>query len=182
LGLISEGITEIIAVTEKNAAPIGIIQRENMCPKLILYKGSNTEKNIRKCGWMTANFVSDSYWYPYYAFRDVSAEELANDGEYQYLKTADAYIIFKATVTNETDKTYLIDLTPVKEITLHQGIRRVNRGFDAVIDASVHATRYIVSPTKELEEKMLYDFDLVKKCGGVREKQAVELIREVCHL
>ncbi|HJJ45413.1 MAG TPA: DUF447 family protein, partial [Methanocorpusculum sp.] len=48
LGLVSEGITEVIAVTKDNAAPIGIIQREGQCPKLILFKGSKTEENIRK--------------------------------------------------------------------------------------------------------------------------------------
>jgi len=182
MGLISTGITEIIAVTENNAAPIGIIQREGQCPKLLLFKGTKTEQNVRKFGWITANFVSDSYLYPYYAFNDVKEDELAHDGTYQYLKEADAYAIFTASVVNETNETYLIDLTLVKEVILHPGIRSVNRGFGAVIDASVHATRYIIHPSKELEEKMRYDFELVRKCGGEREQQAVQLIREVCNL
>ena len=182
MGLLDEGITEIIAVTKDNAAPIGIILREGQCPKLILFKGSKTEENIRRYGWMTANFVSDSLLYPKYAFSDAAPEELASDGEYQYLKAADAWILFKAEVTNETEATYLVDLTEVKTEILRPGIRRVNRGFDAVIDATVHATRYIRTEDPDLKEKILYDFDLIRKCGGKQEQEAKKILETVCRL
>ena len=65
MGLLSHGINEIIAVTKDNAAPIGIILRDGQCPKMILFKGSKTEENIRKYGWVTANFVSQASLYVY---------------------------------------------------------------------------------------------------------------------
>ncbi|HJJ47298.1 MAG TPA: DUF447 family protein [Methanocorpusculum sp.] len=182
MGLLEEGITEIIAVTKDNAAPIGIILREGQAPKLILFKGSKTEENIRQYGWMTANFVSDSLSYPKYAFSDVLSEELASDGECQYLKSADAWILFKAEVTNETDETYLVKLTEVKEEILRPGIRRVNRGFDAVIDATVHATRYVRTEAPDLKERILYDLNLIRKCGGKQEQKAKKIIETVCKL
>ncbi len=183
MGLVTEGITEIIAVTKGNAAPIGIIQRPNQKPMLILFKGSKTEANIRRYGWITANFVSDAYLYPYYAFSDVDSADLAQDGEFQYLKTADAYIRYAAMVMHETDQTYLVELTPVgEEVILHPGIRPVNRGFDAVIDASVHATRYVMTRAPDLAERIFHDLSLIQKCGGPREQAAAELLTTVCEL
>lgn len=183
VGLISEGITEIIAVSGENAAPIGIIQRPGQKPYLILFKGSETERNVRSCGLLTANFVSDAYLYPYYAFNDAGIDDFELDGRFQYLKSADAYIKYTANVVHETEQTYRIELNQIgRDVILHPGIRRVNRGFDAVIDAAVHATRYVKYPTPELAEKILYDLDLIRKCGSEREFAAGILIRTVCKL
>ena len=183
MGLVTEGITEIIAVTKDNAAPIGIILREGQCPKLILFKGSKTEQNIRRYGWMSANFVSDVYLYPKYAFSDARADELVEENGYQRLADADAYIIYKASVVHETEKTYMVDLTPISdEVIVNPHVRRVNRGFDAVIDATVHATRYVINHSPELLERITYDLDLVRKCGGKREIEAASLIENVCRL
>ncbi len=178
MGLLSFGINEIIAVTKDNAAPIGIILREGQCPKMILFKGSKTEENIRRYGWVTANFVSKASLYARYSFSDVDAEELTNDGSMQRLRDADAWISFTADVVNETEQTYLIDLTPVSETVLRPGIRRVNRGFDAVIDASVHATRYVFNHSEELRNRILYDFELIRKCGGEDELAAKKILEE----
>ncbi|HJJ30759.1 MAG TPA: DUF447 family protein [Methanocorpusculum sp.] len=183
LGLVTEGITEVIAVTKDNAAPIGIILREGQCPKMILFKGSKTEENIRRYGWVSANFVSDVYLYPKYAFSDAEPDELVPAGAYQRLKAADAYIIYRASVVHETEQTYMVDLTPAgDEVILHPQVRRVNRGFDAVLDATVHATRYAAHHDAVLLERIRYDLDLVRKCGGRREIEAAALISSVCGL
>ena len=182
MGLLSHGINEIIAVTKDNAAPIGIIQREGQCPKMILFKGSKTEENIRKYGWVTANFVSRASLYARYAFSDVDPSELTAEGDMQRLSEADAWIGFKAEVTHETEQTYMIDLTPVLECVISPGIRRVNRGFDAVIDATVHATRYVFNHSDDLKQKILYDFELIRKCGGEDELYAKKILAEVCRI
>lgn len=199
--LLSEGINEIIAVTKDNAAPIGIILRKNQCPKMILFKGSKTEQNIREFGWVTANFVSLASLYPKYAFSDVEADELV-EAEFdalmdverdiecdterdnpicgmQRLRFADAWIGFTAKVVNETESNYLVDLTPVFEEVLHTGVRRVNRGFDAVIDATVHATRYVFNHSEDLAERIRYDFELIRKCGGDDEQDAKQILERV---
>ncbi|HJK15700.1 MAG TPA: DUF447 family protein, partial [Methanocorpusculum sp.] len=46
MGLLTEGITEVIAVTKDNAAPMGIIVKPGMSPRMILFKGSKTVENI----------------------------------------------------------------------------------------------------------------------------------------
>ena len=182
MGLLSPGINEIIAVTMDNAAPIGIILRDGQCPKMILFKGSKTEENIRKYGWVTANFVSRASLYARYAFSDVEPSELAAEGDMQRLREADAWVGFRAEVTHETEQTYMVDLTPVSESILTPNIRRVNRGFDAVIDATVHATRYVFNHSEDLKQKILYDFELIRKCGGEDEFAAKKILAEVCKI
>ena len=182
MGLLSPGINEIIAVTKDNAAPIGIILRDGQCPKMILFKGSKTEENIRKYGWVTANFVSRASLYARYAFSDVELSELTSEGDMQRLREADAWIGFRAEVTHETEQTYMVDLTPVSEFILTPNIRRVNRGFDAVIDATVHATRYVFNHSEDLKQKILYDFELIRKCGGEDEFAAKKILAEVCKI
>ena len=178
MGLLSHGINEIIAVTKDNAAPIGIILRDGQCPKMILFKGSKTEENIRKYGWVTANFVSQASLYARFAFHDAETDELTAEGDMQRLRDADAWIGFTAEVVHETEQTYLVDLTPVSETVIHPGIRRVNRGFDAVIDATVHATRYVFNHSEELRQHILYDFELIRKCGGEDELAAKQILEE----
>ena len=182
MGLLSPGINEIIAVTKDNAAPIGIILRDGQCPKMILFKGSKTEENIRKYGWVTANFVSRASLYARYAFSDVELSELTAEGDMQRLREADAWIGFRAEVTHETEQTYMVDLTSVSESILTPNIRRVNRGFDAVIDATVHATRYVFNHSEDLKQKILYDFELIRKCGGEDEFAAKKILAEVCKI
>ena len=178
MGLLSAGINEIIAVTKDNAAPIGIILRDGQCPKMILFKGSKTEENIRKYGWVTANFVSKASLYARYAFHDAEPAELTAAGDMQHLAEADAWISFTAEVVHETEQTYMIDLTPVEEVVVNPGIRRVNRGFDAVVDATVHATRYVFNHSEELRERILYDFELIRKCGGEDALAAKQILEE----
>ncbi|MBO5367006.1 DUF447 family protein, partial [Methanocorpusculum sp.] len=106
------------------------------------------------------------------------ADELTAEGEMQRLRDADAWIGFTAEVVHETEQTYLVDLTPVSETIIRPGIRRVNRGFDAVIDATVHATRYVFNHSEELRQHILYDFELIRKCGGEDELAAKQILEE----
>ena len=184
MGLLSEGITEVIAVTKDNAAPIGIIVKPGRSPKMILYKGSKTAENVVKYGWVTANFVSDAYLYTQYAFTDVQAENLrpvfVGGSVMQILVESDAWMAFRTRVVNETKDAYYIELVPVASEFVRDQIRPVNRGFNSVIDATVHATRYVITHDGELLKMILYHLDIVRKCGGQREQEAAELIKKVC--
>lgn len=186
MGLLGTGITEIIAVTKDNAAPIGIILKPEQTPKMVLFNGSNTSENILKYGWVTANFVSDSYPYAYYAFNDCAASDLkeinAGGNTMQILANAEAWIAFSAKILHETEHTYFVELTEIASESISLSIRPVNRGFNSIIDAAVHATRYVMKPTDELRTLLEYHLAIAKKCGGEREQQAAELIQSVCHL
>ncbi|WP_319378222.1 DUF447 domain-containing protein [uncultured Methanocorpusculum sp.] len=186
MGLLGEGITEVIAVTKDNAAPIGIIVRSGQSPKMILFKGSKTAENVEKYGWVTANFVSDPYLYPLYAFSDVAKSDLRNVfvGEMvmQLLRDADAWMAFTARIVNETKDAYFVELEPVGSEYCRDEMRPVNRGFNSVIDATVHATRYVMNHDPKLRELIEYHLGIVRKCGGPRDLEAAALIKEVCGL
>ena len=186
MGLLTEGIPEVIAVTKDNAAPMGIIVKPGMSPRMILFKGSKTVENILTYGWVTANFVSDSYLYPQYAFSDVEPGDLAEvfvgGIMMQRLLSADAWMAFRTTVLHETEETYYIDLLPVASEYVREDPHPINRGFNSVIDATVHATRYVHSKDEHLRELIEYHLSVVTKCGGPREREAAQLLREICGL
>lgn len=186
MGLVNEGITEVIAVTKNNAAPIGIIVKAGMTPRMILYKGSRTAENIKTEQWVTANFVSDAFYYAYYAFCDVNPDDLqaafVGGVEMQWLKFSDAWMGFRTVILHETDETYYVELIPVSSDYFSESVCVVNRGFNSVIDATVHATRYVKNRDPKLKELILYHLEIVRKCGGPREQEAEMFLRDICEL
>ncbi|MDR0438676.1 MAG: DUF447 family protein [Methanocalculaceae archaeon] len=186
MGLLGEGITEVIAITKDNAAPMGIIAKSNLSPKMILFKGSKTAKNIIEYGWVTANFVSDCYLYPQYAFSDVAADDLVDISVggimMQRLLSADAWMAFRTVVLHETEETYYIDLLLVTSEYVREESHPINRGFNSVIDATVHATRYVHNKDSRLRDLIEYHLSVVAKCGGPREREAGKLLYEICGL
>ena len=186
MGLLGEGITEVIAVTKDNAAPMGILVKPGMSPRMILFKGSKTVENILAYGWVTANFVSDSYLYPHYAFSDVAPADLSEvfvgGVVMQRLLGADAWMGFLTRVLHETEETYYVELVPVASEYIREDSRPINRGFNSVIDATVHATRYVHSRNEGLKKLLEYHLGIIARCGGPRDREAGSLIREICGL
>jgi hypothetical protein len=186
MGLLGEGITEIIAVTKDNAAPMGIIVKSDTSPKMILFKGTKTVKNILECGWMTANFVSDCYLYPHYAFSDVAADELVEvyvgGIAMQRLLSADAWMAFQTNILRETREAYYVDLLMMTSEHIRERFHPINRGFNSVIDATVHATRYMHDKDEHFRNLITYHLSVVSKCGGPREREAGEFLRKICGL
>jgi len=220
MGLLCGGINEIIATTVSapasetvspdnypadksgqssgirayNAAPIGIIKRENPGKpdslKMVLFHGTHTAENIAREGVVAANFIYDPVIYVRTAFGDIDDSYFAS-GSYVYkrdicgtedeigfcyLKNAEAWILFSAEVERDTGESLIVSLTLLKE---HKGSVRlhpVNRGFSSVIDATVHATRYVMNHDPDLLDKINYHASLVRKCGGRRELEALELL------
>jgi hypothetical protein len=70
-------------------------------------------------------------------------------------------------------------MTPVKGKIHRKVIKPVNRGFNAVIEASIHATRYAGRKGQEYLRQIEYCNTIVRKCGGAREKEAMRLLYEL---
>ncbi len=79
----------------------------------------------------------------------------------------------------ESSEAYSILLTPLREEVLVRSIRPVNRGFNAIIEAAVHATRYIMNRDPKLEWLIRHHLALARKCGGEREKEAIVLLKKI---
>jgi uncharacterized protein len=179
MGLLKSGINEVIATTRFNAAPMGIHYREGKA-SMVVFLGSNTAENIERDGWIVANFLQDPLVYVRTAFEDLPQnsfiEEQVAQKTIMRLADADAWAAFTATVVRKTTETIMVHLTLEKEIIEGVFLHPVNRGFNNIIEATVHATRYKENRNPELKRLIDYHTGIVRKCGGKRETEALDLL------
>ena len=101
MGLLIEGINEVIATTEGNAAPMGIINR-NGALHMVLFRGSHTAGNIVRDRWVVANFIFDPVLYVRTAFDDLPDDDFVTEkvgGEvFCRLREVEAWAAFTAEV------------------------------------------------------------------------------------
>jgi hypothetical protein len=179
VGLLKGGINEVIATTGFNAAPMGIHYRDGKAT-MILFAGSHTAENVKKNGWLVANFIHDPELYVRTAFddlpRDMFASEPVAGMTMQRLSGADAWAAFTTTIDRTTPGTLVVSLTLQREIIENPAVHPVNRGFCSIIDATVHATRYVKNRDQKLKDLIDYHTGIVRKCGGKRELAALGLL------
>jgi uncharacterized protein len=179
MGLLSEGINEVIATTRFNAAPMGIICRDSQM-KMALFTGSHTAQNIGRERWVVANIVHDPVLYVTTAFSDLSQDAFlpvtVNGREMHRLAQADAWQAFDVVIEHWGIESMTLRLSPLHDEILSPTPRPVNRGFNSIIDATVHATRYVISHDPELKKLIDYHAGIVRRCGGKRESEALELL------
>jgi hypothetical protein len=179
MGLLRGGINEIIATTTFNAAPIGIHYRSGKA-SMVLFVGSHTAENIVRDGWVVANFIHDPVIYVKTAFEDLPKEQFieepVNGKTMHRLAGADAWAAFSATVEHRTAESITVSLQQEKEIIENVAIYPINRGFNSLIDATVHATRYRITRNADLKNHIDYHAGLIRKCGGKKELEALELL------
>lgn len=179
MGLIKGGINEVIATTAFNAAPMGIHYRDKKT-SMVLYSGSHTAENIERDGWVVANISHDPILFVRTAFEDLPREAFTEEPvggiTMQRLSDAEAWVAFTAKVERKTDQAVMVTLTKAKEIVEGVFPVPVNRGFNSIIDATVHATRYKVNRDPELKRWIDYHTTIIRKCGGKRELEALDLL------
>ncbi len=158
---------------------MGIHYREGKAG-MILFTGSHTAQNIERDGWVVANFVYDPVLYVKTAFedlpREVFLEEMVSGKKVHRLSGADAWAAFTATVERRSGDVMMVRLIPEKEIIEEVSLHPVNRGFNSIIDATVHATRYRENRDPELRKLIDYHSGIVRKCGGKKELAALEML------
>lgn len=178
----TEGINEVIAITENedgslNTAPIGIIvdDSNSILAKVRLYR-SHTRSNIQRTGTVFVNVIWDAVIFSLAAFDDLGVE---------FFETLQPPVLKNSLVWCEFEAEFkgaYANLKLVNGGVLKKNIRAVNRGFNAVIESLVHATRYIVMRDEDkrrwLKEKIYYYHQIAMKCGGEGERKAFEIIFE----
>lgn len=179
MGILVEGINEVIATTRQNAAPMGVIRRGGRM-SMVLFRGSRTASNVEREGWLVANVANDPVLYVETAFADLAAERFvaieAGGIMMERLDTAEAYVAFAATIERATEDRLLVGLEPLAEEVLRPNVRPVNRGFNAVIEATVHATRYVRTHDRDLKGLIDHHATLIQRCGGPREWEALGIL------
>jgi len=108
--------------------------------------------------------------------RDAFIEEPVNGRTIYRLAGVDGWAAFSAAVEHTSGGMVVVQLTLEKEIIEEVSFHPVNRGFNSLIDATVHATRFIVTRDPELKTLIDYHTGIVRKCGGKKELEALDLL------
>jgi uncharacterized protein len=181
---IMEGINEVIVTTKSiddqpNAAPIGLIRRNGRLTVRV-YNESHTCTNIKDTGLLAVNIIDDPVVFVQSALEDLDKEkfefiETGTGINFPVLASSYGWVIFKAEI-KEGDIATTAELQFITGNVKSMGIRPINRGFNAVIEAAIYATRYKVFNDETFLSKIKSYKDLINKCGGRSEKEAYKLI------
>ncbi len=156
-----------------NAAPMGLHRKGKR-----LFAGiynSKTLDNILSNSLAAANIVDDPVLFVQSALSDLEPERFELVEGFPVLKDALGWILFDCRC-EESKKISVVNLSPIKGKINRRKIQPTNRGFNAVIEASIHATRYVVLKEQKQLDCIGYYNTIVKKCGGDQEKEAMELL------
>ncbi len=178
---IHEGISEVIFTTISpegvpNAAPMGLHRKGKKLFARIY--NSKTLDNILSKPALAANIADDPVLFVQSALSDLEPERFEIVEGFLILKDALGWILFNCRC-KEGGKISVVELYPVKGKIINKKLQPINRGFNAVIEASIHATRYVVMKEQKQLNCIRYYNTIVKKCGGEREKEAMRLLMDL---
>jgi len=182
---IYEGISETIVTTmhdcSPNAAPIGIIRKGGRIFTR-LFKGSNTYYNVHSEGYLVANVINDPVIFVRSTFSNLEESdfnfESVSGREFPVLKDALSWVVFECNNMKISHEALVAELLPIHAHINRSPVQAPNRGFNAVIEAAVHATRYQLSHDEKYL-KLIHEYSaIVSKCGGEREKNAINILNE----
>lgn len=174
-----EGINEVIATTLFNAAPMGIIRKGDSF-SMIIFKTSHTANNVIRDGWIVANITNDPILFVTTAFEDLPDSCFIPDTTQGYtihrLQGDYSWVVFQASVENETPDRIFVALTPVRAEIDQTYPSPVNRGLSNIIEATVHGTRFLLTHDPHFADLIRHHASLVLRCGGPKEKKALTLL------
>jgi len=141
------------------------------------YGRTRTWRNFTERGGGFVQFTPDPRTF-------VDAALTVREVDKPVLDAADAWVEVRVEeLDSETDGDITIRtwaLTPVESEVRRRTVPTINRGFGAVIDATVAASRLDVPAfeTGELLDRLRYFADVVERCGGPAEREAFARIDE----
>ncbi|WP_435074163.1 DUF447 domain-containing protein [Halorubrum sp. HHNYT27] len=178
------GVTESVVTTlgpngRWNVAALGLHAPEKPGDPVTArtYGRTRTWRNFTERGSGVIQFTADPRTF-------VDAALTVRETDAPVVDTADAWVeVTAAEVGSETDgdttiRTWALD--PVESDVRRERVLTINRGFGAVIDATVAASRLDVPgfDTDELLDRLTYFADVVDRCGGPAEREAFARIDE----
>lgn len=188
---IGEGISEVIVTTESgagvpNAAPIGIISERTTEGErsyfVKFYRGSQTLANVLETGRLAANVTSDAALFVQTAFDDLPVSCFTVFAGMPVLREANAWIIFTCELVDERQEYLRFQLCSAAVKINRKEVKAINRGLNAVIEATVLATRLRITTEKRERQVLKQELEqyaaIVATCGGLRENQALAILRE----
>jgi hypothetical protein len=192
---IGEGISEVIVTTRSaagmpNAAPVGIItgiddeQPGKSKHYVKLYKGSQTLENVLETSTVVANVTDDAVLFVKAALEHLSELYLSDLEGVPVLTKANAWIVFTSVLIEERKDYFYFQVLPQLVKINRKEVKAINRGLNAVIEAAILATRFELAKDEqeraEMRKRVAEYAEIVEKCGGRREKEALGILREKC--
>lgn len=171
-----------------NAAPIGVLCRNEKEITLYLYEGSHTLNNILREGKFAVNILDDPCIFALSTFTDLKLNYFKKYKEYVVLKDADAFftnVVYKTRKINKKDPLgkstlYLVN-AKVKEIIMKNCIKPLNRATYAIIESLIYSSRFKIADKKTREryiERIKEMKKLVKKVGTKKDKEVMKYIMQ----
>ncbi len=139
---------------------------------------NKTLDNIISQHFAAANIVDDPVLFVKSALSDVEPENFEFIDGFPVLKHTQAWIFFDC-ICKKRKNISVVDISPIRAKIIKRKINPVNRGFNAVIEALIQATRYVGLKDKKYLEKIEYYNTIVQKCGCARDKEAMRLLYEL---
>jgi len=136
-------------------------------------KKTHTMENVERGSRIHANVCFDPMAFAISAFEDLDEEFFSSDF---VLRCACSVCTFEVREIKKFDDFWLCELEALDGRILNRGVRAFSRGFAAVVEAAVHATRYIYTGERRYLSKVLELGDIVERCGGRREREAYAYI------
>jgi hypothetical protein len=159
-----------------NAAPMGLHRKEKRLFARVY--NSKTLDNIMNKPVAAANIADDPVLFVQSALSDIEAERFEFVEGIPVLKDASGWIIFDCKC-KKGEKISVVELKPIKGKIITRKLLPVNRGFNAVIEALIHATRYVLFGEQKYLERIEYYDTIVERCGGARDKEAMRVLFEL---
>jgi hypothetical protein len=174
------GVTESVVTTlgpndRWNAAALGVVAGDPVTART--WGRTRTRRNFEERGGGYVQFVSDPVDF-------VDAACSIREEDEPLLASADAWarVTVEAIDAGTEDGTGWTDwaLVPVESSVEREVVPTTNRGYYAVIEATVAASRLDVSgyDPDALRDRIAYFEGVVERCGGPRETEAFERILE----
>ena len=144
----------------------------------VTYGNTRTRRNFRREGGGVVQFVADPR-----AFVDAALSVWETDDP--VLPAADAWVdvdaAFRGAEERGGTRLERWALSPVETGVRREYVPTINRGFCAVIDATVAASRLDVAgyETDELLDRLVHLAETVERCGGQRERAAFARVDEL---
>jgi len=141
------------------------------------YGRTRTWRNFSERGGGVVQFTVDPREF-------VDAALTVYEADDRLLPNADAWVevtaseVGRETMGETTVRTWALD--PSEGAVRTERVPTINRGFGAVVDAAVAASRLDVpsAETAALLDRLRYAADVVDRCGGIKEREAFARIDE----
>lgn len=173
-----------------NAAPIGVICKDDDEVVFYLHKGSKTFDNVLREKSFYVNIINDPMVFVESTIGNLESGKFQlDDGDGFFIKTAEAF--FRAEVTSEklvhrkdhlgTFTTYVIRARVLRMVKNQEHVQPLNRAIYGIIEALVYISRIDIVSEDEKKDYLNHISEisrLVNKVGSEDHKRAMKKIWE----